>query len=88
MALNPNNLKINQVMDSLRSFGVSQLDAELLADCINVQKACTWQNNDELSDEAIEKTKAFLNQNQLGIAVEITPGRFGKFIWETTKVKN
>ena len=87
MEINPNKLNINQVMDTFRGFGLSQLDAELLADCINVQKACSWQNNEEITDEAILKTKDFLKQNQLGIAVEVTPARFGKYIWETTKVK-
>ncbi len=86
--VNPNNLNINQVMDAFKNFGLSQLDSELLADCINVQKACTWQNNDEITDQAILKTKNFLSENKLGIAVEVTPARFGKFIWETTKVND
>jgi len=85
MELNPNKLTIPQVLESFRSFGLSQLDSELLADCINVQKACTWQNNDDITDEAVAKAKAFLNENKLGILVEVTPSRFGKFIWETKK---
>ncbi|PIT84529.1 hypothetical protein COU37_02885 [Candidatus Micrarchaeota archaeon CG10_big_fil_rev_8_21_14_0_10_45_29] len=88
MDLNPNKLTIPQVMESFREFGLSKLDSELLADCINVQKACTWQNNDEITDEAVEKAKAFLNENKLGILVEVTPSRFGKFIWETKKEKD
>jgi len=87
MQINPNKLNISQVMSTFRSFGLSQLDSELLADCINVQKSCTWQNNDEVTDEAIAKTKQFLMQNQLGINVEVSSARFGKYIWETTKVK-
>ena len=86
MEINPNNLNIAQVMDSFKSFGLSQLDSELLADCINVQKACSWQNNDDVTEEAIAKTKEFLLENKLGINVQVTPARFGKFIWETTKV--
>ena len=85
MDLNPNKLTIPQVMESFREFGLSKLDSELLADCINVQKACTWQNNDDITDEAVAKAKAFLNENKLGILVEVTPSRFGKFIWETKK---
>lgn len=87
MEINPNKLTIPQVMQNFRDFGLSQLDAELLTDCINVQKACTWQNNDEITDDALEKTKVFLKQNNLGISVEVTPARFGKYIWETTRIK-
>jgi len=87
MEINPNKLGINKVMETFRGYGLSQLDSELLADCINVQKACSWQNNEEITDEAIAKTKEFLSQNQLGVTVEVTPARFGKYIWETTKVK-
>ena len=87
MEINPNKLSITQVMDSFRNFGLSQLDSELLADCINVQKACSWQNNDETTDEAIAKAKEFLMENKLGIAVQVTPVKYDKYIWETTKVK-
>lgn len=88
MEINPNKLSITQVMDSFRNFGLSQLDSELLADCINVQKACSWQNNEEITDEALARAKEFLMENKLGIVVQVTPARFGKYIWETTKVKD
>jgi len=88
MEINPNKLNITKVMDSFRNFGISQLDSELLADCINVQKSCSWQNNDEISEDAIAKTKEFLLENKLGITVQITPSKYGKFIWETTKIKD
>ncbi|MFH0927407.1 MAG: hypothetical protein V1822_02400 [Candidatus Micrarchaeota archaeon] len=88
MEINPNKLTIPQVLDSFKSFGLSKLDSELLTDCINVQKACSWQNNDEITDEGVIKAKEFLKQNQLGIDLQVTPAKFGKFIWETTKVKS
>ncbi len=85
--LNPNKLKGSDVMSNLRSIGLSQLDAELVTDCVNVQKACMWQNTDEVTDAQISAAKEFLVKNRLGINVEVTNARFGKYIWETTLVR-
>ncbi|MFA5108046.1 MAG: hypothetical protein WC492_00740 [Candidatus Micrarchaeia archaeon] len=85
--INPNKLGAGQVLQTLRSFGMSNLDSELLADCINVRKSCMWQNNEEISDEGIAKTKEFLAQNRLGINVEISPSGMGKYIWEAKIAK-
>jgi len=81
--LNPNKLNGAQVMERLRGIGLSQLDAGLVTDCVNVHKAVMWQNTDEVSDAQVASAKKFLAENRLGISLEVTPGRFGKYIWET-----
>lgn len=82
--LNPNKLNGAQVLRELRCFGIPELDAGLIADCVNMHKACVWQNTDEPKEEAVRAANRFLSDNKLGIQVEMTPGRWGgKFIWET-----
>ncbi len=85
--LNPNKLKGSDVMAALKAYGLSQLDAELVTDCVNVQKACMWQNTDDVTPEQAAAVKEFLLKNHLGINVEVTNARFGKYIWETTLVR-
>lgn len=82
-ALNPNRLNGQQVLAQLQGLGLSKLDAELVTDCVNVHKACVWQNTDEVSPAQVAAAQKFLVDNRLGIVLEVTPGRFGKFIWET-----
>ncbi len=81
--LNPNKLKGSQVVEALRGFGISKLDADLVVDCVNMHKACTWQNTDEVTPDAVQKAQQFIEENRLGIALEVTDARFGKWIWET-----
>ncbi|VVC01961.1 Uncharacterised protein [uncultured archaeon] len=82
-SLNPNKLNGQAVLAELKSMGISKLDAELVTDCVNVHKACVWQNTDEVSDAQVAAARKFLADNRLGISLEVTPGRFGKYIWET-----
>ena len=85
--LNPNKLKGSDVMAGLKACGLSQLDASLVTDCVNVQKACLWQNTDDVTPEQAAAAQEFLLKNHLGINVEVTNARFGKYIWETTLVR-
>ncbi len=85
--LNPNKLNGSQVLERLKAIGLSELDAGLVTDCVNVHKAVMWQNTDEVSDAQVAAARKFLDDNRLGVSVEVSPGRFGKFIWETKLVR-
>jgi len=86
--LNPNKLSGTAVHQHLRSLGISELDSSLITDCVNVHKACSWQNNEEVGDSAVASARKFLAENRLGIDVMMSPARFGKFIWEVSLVKH
>lgn len=86
--LNPNKLSGTQVHQHLRGLGISELDASLISDCINVHKSCSWQNNDEVTDTAVASARKFILDNRLGVDVKMSPARFGKFIWEVSLVKH
>ncbi|MFN3909721.1 MAG: hypothetical protein ACK4J0_00620 [Candidatus Anstonellaceae archaeon] len=79
--------KIMEVFNQLKSFGLSELDASLVADCINHKKECSWQNNDLITSEAVEKANKYLIENKLGLIISVNPSRFDKFIWETKKIE-
>ncbi|MCX8174748.1 MAG: hypothetical protein N3E51_00890 [Candidatus Micrarchaeota archaeon] len=74
-----------QVHDTLMSFGVSDLDAGLVADCLNVGKSTTWMNSDPVASDAPEKIAAFLKQHGYGFEITITPVKMGKYIWDVKK---
>ena len=73
-----------QVHDSIMSFGASDLDAGLVADCLHVGKSTTWMNNDPVSDSINEKLAGFLKQNGYGFEITVTPTR-GRYIWDVKK---
>jgi hypothetical protein len=74
-----------QVHDTVMSFGVSDLDAGLVADCLHVGKSTSWMNNDPVSSEAPDKIALFLREHGYGFEITITPVRMGKYIWDVKK---
>ncbi|MCX8163535.1 MAG: hypothetical protein N3D10_03190 [Candidatus Micrarchaeota archaeon] len=79
--------KIEELYNTLKSFGLSQLDASLVADCINMKKECSWQNNDPITDQAVEKANKFIKENNFGFSISVSPSRFDKYIWEVKKIR-
>lgn len=78
-------LSPRQVHDAVMSFGASDLDAGLVADCLHVGKSTTWMNNDEVPQDINGKLSAFLKENGYGFEITVTPVRMGKYIWDVKK---
>ena len=76
-----------EVHDRVMSMGVSDLDAGLVADCLNVGKSTSWMNNDPVSESINDKMRAFLSENGYGFEITVTPVRMDKFIWDVKKRK-
>ena len=74
-----------EVHDTVMKMGVSDLDAGLVADCLNVGKSTSWMNNDPVSDGINEKMRVFLAENGYGFEIIVTPVRCDKFIWDVKK---
>ena len=74
-----------EVHDKIMAFGVSDLDAGLVADCLHVGKSTTWMNNDPVSDNVNERLGAFLKEHGYGFEITVTPVRMGKYIWDVKK---
>ncbi|MFA6328821.1 MAG: hypothetical protein WCY41_05230 [Candidatus Micrarchaeia archaeon] len=74
-----------EVHDKVMAMGVSDLDAGLVADCLNVGKSTSWMNNDPVSDSINDKIKAFLAENSYAFEIIVTPVRGDKFIWDVKK---
>jgi len=72
------------VHDTVMSYGVSDLDAGLVADCLHVGKSTTWMNNDPVSDNINERLSGFLKQHGYGFEITVTPVR-GRYIWDVKK---
>jgi len=78
-------LSPKEVHDKIMSFGVSDLDAGLVADCLHVGKSTTWMNNEQVSEGINEKLSAFLKENGYSFDIIVTPVKMGKFIWDVKK---
>ena len=75
-----------EVHDIIMSFGVSDLDAGLVADCLNVGKSTIWMNNDPVAEGINEKLAAFLKEHGYSFEITVTPCR-GRYIWDVKKQK-
>jgi hypothetical protein len=74
-----------EVHDKVMAMGVSDLDAGLVADCINVGKSTSWMNNDPVSDNINDKMRAFVAEHGYGFEITVTPVRTDRFIWDVKK---
>jgi hypothetical protein len=74
-----------EVHDRVMAMGASDLDAGLVADCLNVGKSTSWMNNDMVDEGINEKLRAFLSENGYGFEITVTPVRMDKFIWDVKK---
>jgi hypothetical protein len=74
-----------EVHDRIMTFGVSDLDAGLIADCLNVGKSTSWVNNDPVDDKANERILAFLSEHGYTFEIMATPVRMGKYIWDVKR---
>lgn len=78
-------LSEKEVHDRVMGMGVSDLDAGLVADCLNIGKSTSWMNNDPVSENINDKLKAFLSQHGYGFEITVTPVRCDKYIWDVKK---
>ena len=46
--LNPENLGI---YNNILSFGISEVDAQVILDCIVAKRSCSWVNNDAVDEK-------------------------------------
>jgi hypothetical protein len=74
-----------EVHDRVMSFGASDLDAGLVADCLHVGKSTSWMNNEQVSDNINEQLSVFLKENGYGFEIVVTPVKMGKYIWDVKK---
>jgi hypothetical protein len=78
-------LTAKEVHDKVMGMGVSDLDAGLVADCINVGKSTTWMNNDPVADNINERLASFIQENGYGFEITVSPVRMDKYIWDVKK---
>lgn len=78
-------LSSKEVHDRIMAMGVSDLDAGLVADCLNVGKSTSWMNNDPVSDNINDKLRAFISEHGYGFEITVSPVRMDKFIWDVKK---
>jgi len=72
-----------EIKEQLIALGLSETDAEPLANCIVTKKSCSWVNTDEIDNNKLDRLGKFLKENgyKIRVSVEAVPTR-GKYIWE------
>jgi hypothetical protein len=77
-----------EVHGSLRSIGISDLDAGLVADCLNVGKSTSWMNADDVPEGANEKIAAYLAEKGItNFRITVSQARTGKYIWDVKRLR-
>jgi hypothetical protein len=72
----------------LMEFGVSDLDAGLVVNCVQKMSSYTWLNTDPISKEQINNVNEYFAQNDIKIKIEMSEvPHQGKYIWDVKLVK-
>ena len=71
------------MLDKVMSFGISESDAEIIADSILNKKSCSWVNTDDVEQKNIKALNEFISSNNSPVIVvaEHLPTR-EKYMWE------
>ncbi|MDD2655282.1 MAG: hypothetical protein PHQ80_01275 [Candidatus ainarchaeum sp.] len=74
---------MGEIRDKLKEMGLSETDAEALADCIVTKKSCSWVNTDEIDNAALQRLGDYLKENGHKLRVSVEPvSTRNKYIWE------
>jgi len=71
-----------QFLDEMLSCGIPKNDAGLVGYGALRKKSFTWQNDEAVTGQAVAAANSFLQRLNAGIAVSISPGKWGKTVWE------
>ena len=85
MALDRSKLNATEiaVLDKVMSFGISESDAEVIADSIIHKKSCSWVNTDDIDDAKIKALNEFITANNCPIIVMVEHLQTrNKYVWE------
>lgn len=75
--------KLDQVMDTLKSAGITEHDALVIADCILTRKSCSWINTDPVDERMVEDLNDVIASKSYGVKVLVQPiPTRSKYIWE------
>jgi len=75
--------KLDQVMSDLKSVGITEHDALVIADCILTKRSCSWINTDPVDERMIADLNNIISQRSYGVKVLVQPiPTRAKFIWE------
>ncbi len=72
-----------EIIAEFTGVGVSEHDAQVLADCILTKKSCSWVNTEDVNPQMLKDVDRVIEKNSYGISVKVDsiPTR-SKFIWD------
>jgi hypothetical protein len=75
--------KSDEIISELKSVGVSEHDALIIADCIITRKSCSWVNTDDVDNKMLSDLNLLIKKHNYGIQVKVDsiPTR-NKYIWD------
>ncbi|MFH1521147.1 MAG: hypothetical protein ABID61_05870 [Candidatus Micrarchaeota archaeon] len=78
-----------EIITELKSIGVTEYDALVIADCIVTRKSCSWINTDHVDDKVLMNITNLVKKNNYGISIKVDaiPTR-SKFMWEVKVIKS
>ncbi|MBU0527986.1 hypothetical protein KKE92_05875 [Candidatus Micrarchaeota archaeon] len=75
--------KADQIIAEFVNVGVSEHDAQVLADCIITRKSCSWVSTEDVNNKMLKDVDHVIEKNNYGLSVKVDsiPTR-SKFIWD------
>jgi hypothetical protein len=75
--------KAEEIISEFVGIGVSEHDAQVLADCIITRKSCSWVSIEDVNNQMLKDVDHVIEKNKYGLSVKVDsiPTR-NKFIWD------
>ncbi len=79
--------KAEEIIAEFVGVGVSEHDAQVLADCIITRKSCSWVSTEDVNNQMLKDVDHVIEKNAYGLTVKVDsiPTR-SKFIWDVKVV--
>lgn len=75
-----------EIYNKLISFGLSDVDAKVLLDCILSGKPCSWVNNDAIKPGTEQILNDFMRDFFLSVNITYVETR-NKYLWEVSRLR-
>lgn len=71
------------IYKNILSFGISEVDAQVILDCIVAKRSCSWVNNDHVDEKTLKALDDYIIANNFNISIKVdaVPTR-NKYVWE------
>lgn len=73
----------SEVMEQLKSIGITEHDAQVITDCVITRRSCSWVNTDPVDEKVLRDLHDLIKKSNYGVQITVQPvPTRSKYIWE------